>query len=248
MNDFNVGDQVVMAYNYCSTCDSCRTGYPSSCDDFNELNLSGKREDGTYTFYKEDETPVYNFLHQSSFSTYTIADEIEGCSTIIAVDIHDSRLELARELGATHTINSKTDNLTERIDEITNGQGVNYSIDTTGVYQVMKASINVLAKGGKSAPLAVSPNSLEFNPYMDLVMERRQIVGVIMGDVVPQIAVRELVKHYKEGNFPFEKMLKFYKFRDINQAAKDSTSGESIKPILIIDEEYRKHEPIDYVR
>ena len=307
VKDFKVGDQVVMAYNYCGTCDSCRTGLPSSCEQFNELNLTGgARDDGSYTFYREDGTPVYNFLHQSSFSTYTISSEnnlikvdpdvdlrklgplgcglmtgfgtvvtalkpetfssiaifgtgavglgalmtakIEGCSTIIAVDIHDERLELAKELGATHTINSKTEDLHEQIAEITHGVGVNYTIDTTGVSEVMEASLKVLAKGGKSAPLAVSPNSLSFNPYMDLVMKRRQLVGVIMGDIVPQLAVPKLIEYYKEEKFPFDKILKYYRFSDINEAAKDSTTGKSIKPILIIDEEYRKDEPIEYVR
>lgn len=300
------GDQVVMAYDYCGACDSCRSGYASSCEQFNELNLGGAREDGTHTFYRQDGTPVYNFLHQSSFSTYSIADEkniikvdpdvdlrklgplgcglmtgfgtvvtalkpetsssiaifgtgavglgalmtakIEGCSTIIAVDIHDSRLELARELGATHIINSKTENLHERIQDITDRKGVNYSIDTTGVSQVMEASLKVLAKGGKTAPLAMSQDSLEFNPYLDLVMSRREIVGVIMGDIVPQLAVPKLVEYYKEGKFPFDKLIKYYKFEDINQAARDSTTGETIKPIMIIDEEYRKDEPVEYVQ
>ena len=301
-----IGDQVVLAYDYCGTCDSCRTGFPSACDDFVELNMGGgKRSDGTYTFYKEDGTPVSNFLKQSSFSTYTITGEnnlikvdpdvdlrkmvplgcglmtgfgtvanalkpetsssiavfgtgtvglaalmtakVEGCSIIIAVDIHDSRLELAKELGATHIINSKTENLQERIAEITDGNGVNYSIDTTGVSQVMVSSIEVLSKRGVNVPLAVTPNLVEFSTYMELVMGNRKIIGVSMGDVVPQIAVPKIVEYHKEGRFPFDKLIDYYKFEDINQASADSSKGISIKPILIIDEEYRKDEPVEYM-
>lgn len=173
-----------------------------------------------------------------------MAAKIEGASIIIAVDIHDSRLETARELGATHTINSRTENLEERIAEITEGLGVNYSVETTGISAVMKSSIDVLGIGGVSAPVAVTPNSLEFNTFMDLVLANRKLVGVLMGDAVPQLAVPQLIQYHKEGKFPFDKLVKLYKFNEINQAAADSNSGKTIKPILIIDESYRSAEPL----
>ncbi|MFS0575486.1 NAD(P)-dependent alcohol dehydrogenase [Sporosarcina sp. 179-K 3D1 HS] len=297
VKDFAVGDQVVMAYNYCGTCPSCRTGHPAVCTEWAALNFSGNRSDGSYTFYKADGTPVSNFFTQSSFATYTITNsknlikvdpeadlrligplgcglltgfgtvvnglqpqtgssiaifgtgavglgalmtaKIVGCSTIIAIDIHNSRLETASELGATHTINSKTENLQERIDEITGGRGVNYSIDTTGISSIMKASIDILALGGSFAPLAVKPNSLELKPFTDLIMSNRKVVGVLMGDSVPQLAIPQLIQYHKQGKFPFDKFVKFYKFNEFNQAAADSNSGETIKPVIIIDESYR---------
>lgn len=302
VKNFAVGDQVVMAYNYCGTCPSCRTGHPSSCIQWTALNFAGARPDGSYTFFKADGTPVSNFFTQSSFATYTItntknlikvepeadlrligplgcglltglgtvvnglkpqiassvavfgtgavglgalmAAKIEGCSTVIAIDIHNSRLETARELGATHTINSRTENLAERIAEITGGLGVDYSVDTTGISSVMKASIDVLGIGGICAPVAVTPNSIEFNTFTDLVLSNRKVIGVLMGDSVPQIAIPQLIQFHKEGKFPFDKLVKFYKFNEINQAAEDSNSGKTIKPILIIDEGYRKNEPL----
>ncbi|WP_342512090.1 NAD(P)-dependent alcohol dehydrogenase [Sporosarcina sp. FSL K6-1522] len=304
VKDFKVGDQVIMAYNYCGTCPSCRTGHPSSCNQWTTLNMSGSRADGSHTFYKEDGTPVSNFFTQSSFAAHSISNvnnlikvdpevdlrlvgplgcglltgfgtvvnglkaevtstiavfgtgavglgtlmgaKIAGCSKIIAIDIHDSRLETAKELGVTHTINSRTENLAERIAEITDGLGVNYSVDTTGISSVMKASIDILGIGGVTAPLAVTSNSLELNTFMDLVISNRSVAGVLMGDSVPQLAVPLLIELHKEGKFPFEKLVKFYKFDDINRASAASNSGETIKPVLIIDESYRKDEPVAY--
>ncbi|MFJ7954584.1 zinc-binding dehydrogenase [Lysinibacillus sp. NPDC096418] len=101
--------------------------------------------------------------------------------------MHDSRLELAKELGGTHTINSKTENLGERMLEITGGRGVNYSIDTTGVATVMKAAIDVLGIGGVCAPVAVTPNSLEISTLKDLVFANRKLIGVLMGDTINSI-------------------------------------------------------------
>lgn len=164
---------------------------------------------------------------------------IEGCTTVIAIDIHDSRLELAKELGATHTINSMTEDLNERIKEITGGKGVDYSIDTTGVSAVMKSSIDVLAVRGVAAPIAVTPNTLELNTSQDLVPTNRTIIGVLMGDSIPQITIPQLIEYYKKGQFPIDILVKYYKFEDINQAAADSNSGKTIKPVVIIDETYR---------
>lgn len=61
-----------------------------------------------------------------------MAAKIAGCKTIIAVDLHENRLELAKELGATHVINGKTSDVVKEIKEITNG-GTHYALETTGV-------------------------------------------------------------------------------------------------------------------
>ncbi|MEH6943116.1 NAD(P)-dependent alcohol dehydrogenase [Bacillus sp. JJ722] len=167
-----------------------------------------------------------------------MAAKIEGCSTIIAVDIHDSRLEIAKNLGATHVINSKLEDPIEKVKEITDELGVNYSVDTTGVGPVMKTALTVLAKGGFFAPVAVSKNSIEINPTAELSLVSKSMVGVIMGDGVPQLSIPQLAKFYREGRFPFDKLVKYYNFEDINQASIDSVNGSVIKPILIIDDTY----------
>lgn len=168
-----------------------------------------------------------------------MAAKIVGCSTIIAVDIHESRLEIAKNLGATHVINSKLEDPIEKIKEITNGLGVKYSVDTTGVAPVIKTALTVLSKGGVIAPVAVSQSSIEINPTAELIMASKSIIGVVMGDGVPQLSIPQLVKFRKEGRFPYDQLVKYYKFEDINQAAKDSVSGAVIKPILIMDESYK---------
>lgn len=299
---FEVGDQVVMTYNTCGMCPSCRTGHPSACVDWPLLNMSGGRADGSVMFKKSDGTPVSNFFTQSSFSTYTITNvhnlvkvspdadlrligplgcgfltgagtvtnglkpnvgdtiaifgtgavglgalmmaKIEGCSKIIAIDIHDERLDVAKSLGATHTINSKTEDLAQRMADITGGAGVNFSVDTTGVSAVMKASIDVLGVQGVAAPVAVTPNNLEVNTMMDLVLLNRSIKGILMGDAIPQLSIPKLIVYHQAGQFAFDKLVTFYPFDEINEASADSNSGKTIKPILIIDETYRAGEPL----
>ncbi len=167
-----------------------------------------------------------------------MAAKIAGCSIRIAIDIHDSRLALATELGATHIVNSHRDDALEKIRAITNNAGVNYSVDTTGVSSVMKTSIDALGLCGIAAPVAVSKTDLKINPITDLVLGNKRIIGVLMGAAVPQIAIPELMAFHKAGLFPYDKLIKTYDFAQINQASADSLSGKTIKPVLIIDKTY----------
>lgn len=167
-----------------------------------------------------------------------MAAKVAGCSKVIAVDIHDSRLDIAKELGATHTINSKNANAQETIMELTNGRGVNYTVDTTGIEPVVRTAIEVLAVGGSIAPVAAS-QGMTINTITDFAMKNRNLVGVLMGRAIPQLSIRQMVDFYKDGNFSFDKLVAYYKFEDINQAEADSLSGKTIKPILVIDETYK---------
>ncbi|KMK78205.1 NAD(P)-dependent alcohol dehydrogenase [Alkalihalobacillus pseudalcaliphilus] len=167
-----------------------------------------------------------------------MAAKVAGCSKVIAVDIHESRLDLAKQLGATHVINSKNENAQEQILALTSGRGVNYSVDTTGVGQVVRTAIEVLAVGGSIAPVAVGKD-ITISTINDLAMKNRNIVGVLMGRAIPQLSIRQMVDFYEAGNFSFDKLVEYYSIDDINQAEADSLSGKTIKPILIMDESYQ---------
>lgn len=167
-----------------------------------------------------------------------MAAKIAGCYPIIAVDIHDSRLELAKELGATHTINSKNEDPAEKIKEIT-GKGAHYSLETTGVPEVTLSAIRCLRVKGECATVAVGKRDLTFNVTNEIMLNAITLKGVIEGDAVPQLIIPKLVKFYQNGQFPFDKLVKFYEMDDIQQAFEDSANGSTIKPILIIDKEYQ---------
>lgn len=171
-----------------------------------------------------------------------MAGRISGCIKVIAVDIVPERLELAKELGATHTINSKEEDAVAKIKELTNGYGVDWTVDTTGLPVVIKNGVAALAQGGTCAAIAVTPHLIEISTWNDLCVDDKKIVGVNMGDSIPQIDIPRLIEFYKLGWFDFDKTEKFYDFEDINQANQDSVSGKTIKPVLIIDKEYQPGE------
>lgn len=75
-----------------------------------------------------------------------MAAKVAGCTTRIIVDIHNNRLELGKELGATHVINSKEVNAVEEIRNITK-TGVDFAIETTGVPAVLRQAVESVTYG-----------------------------------------------------------------------------------------------------
>lgn len=255
------GDHVVMAFYADGLCDKCLQGIPTQCRNYAKYNLSGTRFDGDDQF-QENGKHISDMFNQSSFTTTTVtnqqtiavfgtgavglaammASKISGCTRVIAVDIVPSRLELAKELGATDTINSKDEDPVKKIQELTNGYGVDYAVDTTGLPAVMKPALDALAQGGTLVVIAVTPHDFTFSTWNDLCAGDKKVIGVNMGDAIPQIDVPRLIRFNKLGMFDDEKTEKFFDFEDINEANQASVSGKVIKPVLIIDKDYKPSE------
>jgi aryl-alcohol dehydrogenase len=62
----------------------------------------------------------------------------------------------------------------------------------------------------------------------------KKIMGIVQGDVIASSFIPTLIEFYKQGRFPFDRLIKHYEFADINQAIADSESGRTIKPVLRI--------------
>ena len=255
------GDHVVMAFYADGLCDKCLQGIPTQCRNYAKYNLSGTRFDGDDQF-QENGKHISDMFNQSSFTTTTVtnqqtiavfgtgavglaemmAGKISGCTRVIAVDIVPSRLELAKELGATDTINSKDEDPVKKIQELTNGYGVDYAVDTTGLPAVMKPALDALAQGGTLVVIAVTPHDFTFSTWNDLCAGDKKVIGVNMGDAIPQIDVPRLIRFNKLGMFDYEKTEKFFDFEDINEANQALVSGKVIMPVLIIDKNYKPGE------
>lgn len=155
-----------------------------------------------------------------------MAARIAGAGSIIGIDIHQPRLELARELGATHVINSHENNVPAAIFSITGG-GVDYTLELTGNETVAQLAVDVLKPGGTVVNIARPFNTPE-------LAEGKKATGVTMGNAIPQEFIPKLIRYYQSGDFPIDRLEKFYDFSEINQAVADSRSGVTIKPVLRI--------------
>jgi aryl-alcohol dehydrogenase len=162
-----------------------------------------------------------------------MAARLVGAATIIAVDLVDSRLALARELGATHTINPAKEDSTAAIRRITGETGVNFTLETTASMRVLRQAIDVLAPRGTCGFVGGAPKGIELTVDVEHVMVGgRTIRGIIQGDANPDTFLPKLIDLFMAGRFPVDRLVKFYPFEAINTAVAEASSGAAVKPIL----------------
>ncbi len=157
---------------------------------------------------------------------------IANCTTIIAVDIKQNRLELAKELGATHVINAAETNPVEAVMQLTAGRGASYMLETTGNAQVLEGAIYTIAMGGEGGIVGAPAMGTTVNIDVNFMLFNRTLRGIIEGESNSDVFIPALIELYKQGRFPFDKLIRFYTLDEINQAAEDSENGLTLKPVL----------------
>lgn len=166
-----------------------------------------------------------------------MAANLVGCTEILSIDLEENRLEKAADLGATETVNpDDVEDVVAAVTELTDG-GVDYALETTGVVAVAEQAVDVLTQRGTlgiiGAPALGSEASYDVN---DLILNGRTITGIVEGDSNPQEFIPDLVDLYRQGKFPFDELVTYYDFEEIETAVEDSESGETIKPVLRVSE------------
>ena len=163
---------------------------------------------------------------------------ISGCAPIIAVDINPEKLQVAKKMGATHCICSKTDNPVEEIMKICPG-GIDFAIEATGIPDVMNIALtSVRVQGG----IAVVIGNANFNDK--LVIDPRQLNmgkqlrGTWGGDNNPDIDFPRYCQLVKYGRLNLDPLMSTpYSLRDINQALTDLAMGRVVRPLIDMSRE-----------
>ncbi|GAA1914538.1 NAD(P)-dependent alcohol dehydrogenase [Nocardioides lentus] len=162
-----------------------------------------------------------------------LAAVVADATTIVAVDVVGSRLALARELGATHTVDPREEDAVERIREITGG-GADFALDTTGVPTVFRQLSDCLGVLGQGAMVgATTPGTEGTVDIGTTLLSGQTLHMVIEGDSVPQSFIPRLIDLYEQGRFPFDRLVRTYDFDAINDGFADSESGEVLKPVVV---------------
>jgi aryl-alcohol dehydrogenase len=162
-----------------------------------------------------------------------MAARIAGASTIIAVDKVDARLELARDLGATHVFNSSETDLVAAIQAAGNG-GAEFALDTTGQPAVIRTAVRALRQRGIAALVAGATPELSFDT-LDLLAGCKSVRGVIEGGGSARVMIPRMIDLYMQGRFPIDRLVRYYRPEQINDAVRDSLAGGVIKPIICFE-------------
>ncbi|MFD3843165.1 NAD(P)-dependent alcohol dehydrogenase [Streptomyces sp. NPDC058642] len=161
-----------------------------------------------------------------------MAAALTPATTIVAVDRVGERLSLARELGATHTVNAGETDLVEALATITGGQGVDGVVETTGNVTVLRQGVDALGARGTLVVVGAPPFGSEVALDVNGLLGGKRIVGLTLGDAETQSFIPALVDLVKAGRLPLDRLISTYPFADIDQAVRDMGAGKAIKPVL----------------
>lgn len=160
--------------------------------------------------------------------TALMAAKYIGVGQIIAVDIVQEKLQMAKELGASDLINSKQQSsIVEAIKKTSKtGAGATYAVDCTGVLSVIEHMVACLAPQGTAAIVGVPPPdaNISIDPLMFL-LDNKKLVGVIEGDSKPGDFIPQLIELHQTGAFPIERLCRTYPVERLADAIQDLHNG-----------------------
>ncbi|MCB9147660.1 MAG: Zn-dependent alcohol dehydrogenase [Caldilineaceae bacterium] len=161
---------------------------------------------------------------------------LAGCHPIIAVDVLESKLNFAREMGATHTINGKEVDAVKEILKMTGG-GADYVFDSVGMPMTMEQAVRATGNYGATVVTGMhdvlQPVPLPVGP---IIFQNKRFLGSFVGSSKPQTDLPRLVELYRGGRLPLDKLIsKHYTLDDVNTAFDDMVAGSVARGVLMLD-------------
>ena len=161
--------------------------------------------------------------------------KLAGATTIIAVDIDDRKLEWARELGATHTVNSKQTDPVEAIKELTGGFGTDVAIDAVGHPKVFEQAFYARDLAGRVVMVGVPTPDMQITlPAIEVFGRGGAIKSSWYGDCLPSRDFPMLIDLYLQGRFPLDRFVsETIGIEDVEEAFAKMDRGEVLRSVVV---------------
>jgi Zn-dependent alcohol dehydrogenase len=159
---------------------------------------------------------------------------LAGAAKLIAVDLKESKLEYARQFGATHTVNGTKGNAVEQVRALTGGRGVDFAFEVVGLPVTMRQAFDVLARCGVAVVVGIGPTTAEVSiPVIPLAWEDRVLMGSLYGSSRPRIDIPRLIDLYRAGKLKLDELLtRSYPLEKINDAYAALDRGEVARSVI----------------
>ena len=158
---------------------------------------------------------------------------VGGASQVIAIDIHDDKLELAKQLGASAVVNAKDEDAIQKVKDMTNG-GVDFGFEMAGSVQAMELAYRITRRGGTTVTAGLPhPEARWPLQHVNLTAEERTVKGSYVGSCVPTRDVPRYIDLYRKGMLPVNKLMSDHISLDqINEGFDRLASGHTVRQII----------------
>ena len=165
-----------------------------------------------------------------------LAGRMLDANPIVAIDLNESKLAKARELGATATVNAADPDCVERVRELSGG-GVAYAFEMAGSAKALELAYRITRRGGTTVSAGLPhPQHQVSLSHVSLVAEERTLKGSYLGSCVPERDIPQYIDWYRSGRLPVDKLLsERIRLDDINAAFDRLAAGASIRQVIEID-------------
>jgi len=160
---------------------------------------------------------------------------LADANSVIAIDLIDDKLESAEIFGATHTINSTSEDPVAAVRELTGGNGADFVFVTVGAKAPIDQSVRMLANGGSAVVVGIPESGVitEYDP-VELASRGQRIVGSKMGSARVREDIPRLTKLYEEGRLKLDELISGrYPLDEINDAIAATKSGQSLRNVIV---------------
>ena len=161
-----------------------------------------------------------------------MAARLTGATKIIAVDRLASRLTLARELGATETIDVSSGlDPVAAVHEICGGPA-DFSMDCAGAVAVLQQAAASVGMRGTVALIGGAPAGASFSLEHQPTLWGKRVIGTLGGEGRSASLIGALIELNRQGRFPYDRLITSFPLEQVNEAMEASHAGDVIKPVL----------------
>ena len=160
---------------------------------------------------------------------------IGGARMIIAVDVVDSKLAKARELGATHTVNAKTGDPVKAIRDLTGG-GADYSFEAIGLKLAAEQCFDCIRPGGTATIVGMIPVGQKIELDGPMFLREKKVQGCSMGSNRFKVDMPRYIEYYRQGRLMLDEMItRRGRLEDVNEAFRAMKAGEVARTVLMFE-------------
>ena len=160
---------------------------------------------------------------------------IAGARQIIAVDVVESKLGLAKQLGATHIVDASADDPVAKVRELSGG-GVDYSFEAIGMAKVATQAFDCLRPGGTATIIGMIPVGHKVELDGRQFLSEKKIQGSSMGSNRFRVDMPRYIEFYRQGRLKLDEMItRRGKLEDVNEAFRAMKAGEVARTVLMFD-------------